>query len=143
MTISNKKISLLIREVDVSTQAGRNLRENLRRIKLFLDELVEGTAAVGLADRSNSSDTADYADASNYEKHLVTADNQITFTLQSVPVDTSKVRMLVNSCELVNGTHFSVVSQTVTYYPLIAGFDLEVLNELGQADIILFQYVKV
>lgn len=147
MTV-NKKINLLIREINVITRQGKSdknarlIRENLRRIKAYLDDIIVGDITVGAASNSATSDYADVAEFMSYEEQICTSDNQTAFTLANTPSDASKVRMLVNSCELSNGRHFSVVGKDVTFYPLVAEFELEINNELGLPDIILFQYVK-
>lgn len=148
MSVVRKQIDLLIREIKVITDRGttdhngRYLRENLRRIKSYLDGVASGEIAVGVAADAGDAVNADYAAAISYEEHLCTVDNQTAFALNSAPEDSTKVRMLINSCEVSNGRHFTVSGQSVTFYPLVADFELEINNELGLPDIILFQYIK-
>jgi len=137
-----KKIELLIREIKPDDHNGRYLRENLRRIKEHLDGIAEGSISVGAAVTAEDADNAAFAEATSYELHEVTADGQTAFVLDYTPADTSKVRMIINSCEVINGTHFTVVGKNVTYSPLAADFDLELVNELGLPDLVLFQYIK-
>ena len=137
MTVLKRKLNLIIKEIDPKTLNGRYLRENLRRIKLFIDDIVDGKITV-----ASASSTSESPDIFNrYETHLVTANGQVTFILGSIPADPSNVRMIINACEMTNGTHFTIVGKNVTFNPITSGFALEVVNEFGDPDIVLFQYM--
>lgn len=138
------KLELLIREIDVSNAKDRNaryLRENLRRIKQFLDDVSAGTTT--LVNVQNNLLTLGF----NYsETYLVTTLGQTSFTLANTPSEPDKVRMLVNGVEMRNKAqgaqyHFDVVGNIVTFDPVNAGFILEDVNELGQPDQIVIQYI--
>lgn len=131
-----KKIDLLIREIDPKEKNGRYLRENLRRIKQFLDDVANGTNT--LVNIQNQLLTLGF----NYsEQYDVTVLNQTVFPLLNSPAEPSKVRMTINGVEAINGTHFTVVGNVATFNPIAAGYILEAVNELGQPDKIVFQYI--
>jgi hypothetical protein len=141
MTYYKRKIDLLIREIDPADKNGRYLRENLRRIKAFLDELIEGGIAVGTAENANNALIASSPDSFNrYEVQYVSFDNQTNFTLANMPQSPDKVAMAVNGQDMTNGLHFTVSGQTVTFIPGAANFILEQNNQFGQPDIINFKY---
>lgn len=141
MTILKKKIELLIREIDPKDKNGRYLRENLRRIKQFFDDIISGNVAVAISETSliaqQSPDAFNY-----YETQLVTSNGQTVFNLLNMPASPTKVAMQVNGQTMTNGVHFTVAGQIVTFIPSAAGFILEVSNEFGQPDQIIFQYVR-
>lgn len=141
MSILKKKIELLIREIDPKDKNGRYIRENLRRIKQFFDEIIDGSVAVAVSEVSliaqQSPDAFNY-----YETQLVVSLNQTVFSLSNSPASPTKVSMQVNGQSMTNGVHFSVSGSTVTFNPATAGFILEVSNEFGQPDQVVFQYVR-
>ena len=138
MTVG-RRIKLLIREIEPVDKNGRYMRENLKRIKLFLDGLIDGTIPVNT---SISSSTGQSPDSFNrYEDYLVTSNGQTAFTLNEFPESPSKVNMQVNGQEMTNGIHFTVVGKNVTFDPVATQFDLEVSNEFGVPDLIIFKYV--
>lgn len=138
MTVG-RKIELLIREIDPTTKDGRYMRENLRRIKLFLDALVDGSASVAV---SQSAVTAQSPDSFNrYEAYYTTSNGQTSFTLAEDPKTPTKVSMQINGQEMTNGIHFTVMGKNVTFVPTAAQFALEVINEFGVPDLIIFKYV--
>jgi hypothetical protein len=114
------------------------LRENLLRIKAFLDDIIDGNIPVGYASNAG---VAQSPDAFNrYEPHFVTSLNQTAFVLVDTPLSPSKVSMQVNGQEMTNGIHFTVVGKNVTFIPGAAGFILELVNEFGEPDLIIFKY---
>jgi hypothetical protein len=138
MTIISKKIELLIREIDPSDKNGRYMRENLRRIKLFLDEMVDGGISVGFANNAGAAESPD--SFNRYETHLVASNGQVTFALNYLPKTSDKVAMSVNGQDMTNGIHFNVIGNSVTFDPIAANFILEAVNQFGQPDVILFKY---
>lgn len=137
MTI--RKVELLIREIDPAAKNGRYLRENLRRIKEYLDALADGTVAVAV---SQTAGTAESPDSFNrYETHLVASDGQVAFILNDLPKSNDKVAMAVNGQDMTNGIHFSVAGKNVTFNPTAANFILEANNQFGQPDVITFKYM--
>lgn len=144
MTGGNEKIDLLIREIDPSTKNGRYLRENLRRIKVFIDSLSVTTTAIANTETTvvvNASNSQ-IAAATVYETQVCTSNGQTVFSLSETPQESGKVRMSVNGEEIGNGVYFAVVGTTVTFDEVTAGFSLEIVNEFGIPDQIIFQYTK-
>lgn len=141
MSILKKKIELLIREIDPKDKNGRYLRENLRRIKQFFDDIIDGSIATGISETSliaqESPDAFNY-----YETQLVVSLNQTIFSLSTTPASPDKVAMAINGQFMTNGVHFTVAGSTVTFNPATAGFILEVSNQFGQPDQVVFQYVR-
>jgi hypothetical protein len=139
MTVVGKKIELLIREIEPFDKNGRYLRENLRSIKEFLDDVVDGGISVGFANNAGAAESPD--SFNRYETHLVSIDGQVLFNLADIPKSVDKVNMSVNGQDMTNGIHFGVVGNVVTFDPIAANFILEAVNQFGQPDVILFKYV--
>lgn len=137
------KIDLLIREIDPTQKNGRYLRENLRRIKNYLDDLSLGViTAIENTTVTVNVNNADIAAATVYETQDCTGDGQTAFTLTFTPVDGTKVRMTINGAEMRNGSDFTVSGTAVTFDDVTAGFALELSNEFGDPDRIIFEYTK-
>jgi len=132
------KLELLIREINPETKDGRVMRENMRRIKQFMDDVASGAAT--LITYQNLPGTPQAFDG--FYNVLVSVPNQTSFTLPEVSSDDTTVRMLVNGVGLTNGLHFTVVGTAVTFIPGVAGYQLETVNEFGQPDDITFYYMK-
>ena len=129
-------LELLIRELDPSDKNGRYNRENFRRIKQYLDDAAAGTivimpVSVPSPAAFNAVDIFD-----------TTVLNQTVFVLTGTPLIPSNTLMTVNGVEINNGTHFTILGSVVTFKPLVAGYQLEVLNEFGQPDKIIIKYTK-
>lgn len=137
------QIQLLIREIDPTTKNGRYLRENLKRIQNFLNgnrdgTLVQGDTTTVVVDASNSQISA----ANVYDAQVCTSNGQTVFNLVQTPLDGSKVTMTINGEEFTNGTYYTVVGNVLTFNAVAAGFTLEVSNEFGVPDRLVFEYTK-
>jgi hypothetical protein len=128
-------IELLIREIDPSDKNGRYLRENLRRIKQYLDDGASGATTIVPVPVVTPSQF-NYVDPFD-----VTIVNQTTFNLTATPQSASATTMEVNGVGLTNGTHFDIAGNVATFYPLTAGYQLETSNEFGQPDKVVFKYM--
>jgi hypothetical protein len=128
-------IELLIREIEPSDKNGRYLRENLRRIKQYLDDGSTGVTAITPTPVIPPSQF-NYVDPFD-----VTVLNQTTFNLTATPQSASATTMEVNGVGLTNGTHFDIAGNIATFYPLAAGYQLETSNEFGQPDKVVFKYM--
>ena len=144
MTVLNKKIELLIREIDPTDKNGRYMRENLRRLQLFLDGIVDGSISVGNSQNATTSQTSIISQSpdsfNRYESYLVASNGQTGFTLLDLPKTPDKVAMTVNGQDMTNNVHFTVSGKNVTFIPGAAGYILEAVNEFGVPDLILFKY---
>jgi hypothetical protein len=134
-------LDLLIREIDPKDKNGRYLRENLRRIKTFLDDVASGSQTLINIQQQLLTIGFNYS-----ETFDVSVLGQTTFTLANTPSEPEKVRMIINGVEMRNKAlspsyHFSVVGNIVTFDPVNAGFILEAVNELGQPDQVIIQYL--
>jgi hypothetical protein len=135
-------LDLLIREIDVSQDRNaRYLRENLRRIKSFLDDVQAGKTTLVNIQQQLLIIGFNYS-----ETYYVTVDGQTMFVLANTPSEPGKVRMIINGVEMRNKSagsdlHFAVVGNVVTFDPVNAGFGLELVNEMGQPDQVVFQYI--
>ncbi len=131
-----RKLELLIREISVNDKDknSRYLRENLRRIKEYIDDIQTGAVAVPLPNPSVYNGTDTYNASTG----------QISFTLSATPTSPANSRMLINGVEQRYGSlqHFSIAGNIATFYPANAGFTLEKVNEFGQPDIVTFHYMK-
>lgn len=130
-------VELLIKEIDVSNLKDKNsryLRENLRRIKEYLDGLQNGAIAIPLPNPSVYNGTDTYNATTG----------QTSFNLSATPTSPANSRMLINGVEQRYGStqHFSITGNVATFYPVNAGFSLEALNEFSQPDIVTFHYMK-
>ena len=128
-------IELLIREIDPSDKNGRYLRENLRRIKQYLDDGASGTTTI-VPVPTPTPNQFNYVDPFD-----VAVINQTTFNLTATPQSASATTMEVNGVGLTNGTHFNIAGNVATFYPLAAGYQLETSNEFGQPDKVVFKYM--
>ena len=129
-------LKLLIREIDPSTHNGRYLRENLRRIKQFLDDVETGAAS--LVTFQSISGTVDVPD--NVESFDVASLGQTVFTLSATPTNPTKATMTINGVQQTNGEHFTISGNIATFNPATAGFTLEVSNEFSQPDRVVVNY---
>ena len=138
------RISLLIREVNPATKDGRLLRENLTRIENFLNGNKDGTLVQGGGSTTVNVNAAnsDISNADVYETQVCTSNGQTVFSLSLPPYSSAKVRISINGEEIGNGVYFTVSGSTVTFNAIAAGFALELINEFGIPDQIIFQYTK-
>ena len=129
-------LNLLIREIKPITHNDRYMRENLRRIKQFLDDVESGAAT--LVTFQNISGTVSVPDAE--DKFNVTFDGQTIFVLSALPTNPAKAEMRINGAVQVNGEHFSIAANIATFDPVAAGFSLELSNEFSQPDRVVVSY---
>ncbi len=135
--MAKAKLELLIREIDPSTKNGRYLRENLRRIKQYLDSVGDGTIEL-ISYASLGAPTI----FDGVYRDVATSNGQTNFTLPDAPATPDLSRMLVNGAEMTYYDHFSISGNTLTFDPTAAGFDLETSNEFGQPDAVTVYYIK-
>lgn len=134
---SKTNLELLIREIEPVTKNDRYMRENLRRIKQFLDDVYGGKAELITYSSLGPPSVFD-----GVYRSPVTINGQTSFTLADIPAAPSLSRMLINGVEIKYGSHYSITSNIVTFDPVTAGYTLETVNEFGVPDEVAIYYIK-
>ena len=133
-------LELLLKQIDTHQPNADIIRENFKRIQQYLLDIGADKILKMQTYIQNNLPSVSQFDRS--ESFLVTILNQTSFTLTDAPVNPStSSAMYINGCKMTYGDHYTIAGKVVTFYPITAGFQLEVVNEFGQADRVIVFYM--
>lgn len=135
-------VDLLLRQIDTHVANAEVIRENFRRLQQYLkdsglDDLktLQKTIIQGVPINPSIYNKTDEFDT--------VVNNQSSFTLSATPKNPSNAsRVLINGVALTEyGYHFTISGNILTLYPANMGYSLEVLNEFGNPDRVVVNYM--
>lgn len=134
-------LEMLLKQIDQEGDNAAVIRENFRRIQQYLDD-IGADKVKNLTTIINAGISSGVSAFNRSETFDVAVLNQTIFTLTETPLDpATSSAMYVNGVKMNYGDQYTISGTTVTFYPLVAGFQLEVNNEFGQPDRVIVFYM--